>query len=320
MRSASAPPRRAQIRKQDAEQERFHEAAEKGRIVLDTRGETRAGSSTETRMLAVDGASARLRFDRLATEEPLEIRLRAGTETRTVAITMRTPGNDFELAAGFLYGEGVIGGAADVGRISYCVDVPAEQQYNTVNVDLTLSALPALDTLERHFTMTSACGVCGKANLDALRLRGVETIASEARVDVATILSLPRRLRAAQGIFEKTGGLHAAALFDLSGELLVLREDVGRHNAMDKLVGWALLQKRLPLDGRIVMVSGRSSYELVQKAASARIPVMCSVSAPSSLAVDVARTFGLTLVGFLDDSRFNVYANEERLQLEVRAT
>jgi len=288
--------------------------------MLEPRREPHAGPSTETRLLAVGEGIARPRFDRLATEEPLEIRLRAGTETRTVAITMRTPGNDFELAAGFLYGEGVIARATDVGRISYCVDVPAEQQYNTVNVDLTVSALPALDALERHFTVTSACGVCGKASLDALRMRGVDTLASEARVDATTILSLPARLRAAQGIFEKTGGLHAAALFDLSGELLVLREDVGRHNAMDKLVGWGLLQKRLPFDERIVMVSGRSSYELVQKAASARIPVMCSVSAPSSLAVDVARAFGVTLVGFLDDSRFNVYANERRVRLEVPAT
>ena len=288
--------------------------------MLEPRGESRSGSSTETRLLAFDKGAARPRFDRLATEEPLEIRLRAGSETRTVAITMRTPGADFELAAGFLYSEGVIDRTEDVSRISYCVDVPAEQQYNTVNVDLVGSSLPALDALERHFTVTSACGVCGKASLEALRTRGVDPIVSEARVDSATILSLPTRLRSAQGIFEKTGGLHAAALFDLSGNLLTLREDVGRHNAMDKLVGWAFLQRRLPFDDRIVMVSGRSSYELVQKAASAGIPVMCSVSAPSSLAVDVARAFGITLVGFLHDSRFNVYANERCVRLEVPAT
>jgi len=287
--------------------------------MFEPRDEPRAGSSIETRLLAVDDGLARPRFDRLATEEPLEIRLRAGAETRTVAITMRTPGADFELAAGFLYGEGVIGGPEDVARISYCVDVPAEQQYNTVNVDLAGESLPPLDALERHFTMTSACGVCGKANIEALRLRGVDAIVSEARVDAPTILSLPGRLRSAQGIFEKTGGLHAAALFDLSGKLLALREDVGRHNAMDKLVGWALLNRRLPLDDRIVMVSGRSSYELVQKAAAAHIPIMCSVSAPSSLAVELARSFGVTLIGFLRDSRFNVYANDERLVLEVPA-
>jgi FdhD protein len=288
--------------------------------MLEPRGEPRAGSSTEMRLLAVDDGVARPRFDRLATEEPLEIRLRAGTETRTVAITMRTPGADFELAAGFLYGEGVIGRTGDVRGISYCVDVPAEQQYNTVNVDLAARSLPSLDALERHFTMTSACGVCGKANLEALRSRGVDEIVSEAHVKASTILSLPARLRAAQGIFERTGGLHAAALFDLAGNLLALREDVGRHNAMDKLVGWGFLQNFLPFGDRIVMVSGRSSYELVQKAASARIPVMCSVSAPSSLAVDVAHAFGVTLVGFLHDSRFNVYANERRVRLEVPAT
>jgi FdhD protein len=288
--------------------------------MLEPHVETRAGSSTETRLVAVEDGVARPRFDRLATEEPLEIRLRAGSETKTVAITMRTPGADFELAAGFLYGEGVIAQAGDIRGISYCVDVPAEQQYNTVNVDLAAATLPALDALERHFTMTSACGVCGKANLEALRMRGVEPIVSEARVDVATILSLPAQLRAAQGVFEKTGGLHAAALFDLAGNLLTVREDVGRHNAMDKLVGWALLQRRLPLSDRIVLVSGRSSYELVQKAVAARIPVMCSVSAPSSLAVDVARTFGATLIGFLRDARFNVYTNEERVRTEVPAS
>jgi len=288
--------------------------------MLEPHVETRAGSSTETRLVAVEDGVARPRFDRLATEEPLEIRLRAGGETKTVAITMRTPGADFELAAGFLYGEGVIAQAGDVLGISYCVDVPAEQQYNTVNVDLAAATLPALDALERHFTMTSACGVCGKANLEALRMRGVEPIVSEARVDAATILLLPARLRAAQGVFEKTGGLHAAALFDLAGNLLTVREDVGRHNAMDKLVGWALLQRRLPLADRIVLVSGRSSYELVQKAVAARIPVMCSVSAPSSLAVDVARTFGATLIGFLRDARFNVYTNEERVRTEVPAS
>jgi FdhD protein len=277
--------------------------------------ETRPGSSTATRLLAVDGSEARPRFDRLATEEPLEIRLRAGGDTRTVAITMRTPGADFELAAGFLYGEGVIAQTDEVRAISYCVDVPAEQQYNTVNVDLARRDFPALDALERHFTMTSACGVCGKANLEALRLRGLDPIESEASVDRETIVSLPARLRAAQGIFEKTGGLHAAALFDLSGNVLAVREDVGRHNARDKLTGWAFLNRKLPLDDRIVLVSGRSSYELVQKTLAARIPVMCSVSAPSSLAVDLAREFGVTLVGFLRETRFNVYAHERRIRI-----
>src|ERR1700676_1098381 len=174
--------------------------------MLERHDEPRAGPSTETRLLAVEDGAARPRFDRLATEEPLEIRLRAGAQTRTVAITMRTPGADFELAAGFLFGEGVIGRLEDVARISYCVDVPAEQQYNTVNVDLSGATLPALDALERHFTMTSACGVCGKANLEALRARGLVYIASSSEADAATVLALPDRLRAAQGLFEKTGG------------------------------------------------------------------------------------------------------------------
>jgi FdhD protein len=280
------------------------------------RGEDgRPGSSVTTRLVAVDGERSHLKFDRLATEEPLEIRLRAGDQTRTVAITMRTPGNDFELAAGFLYGEGVVAEPDDVRAISYCVDVPAEQQYNTVSVDLGREDLPELDALERHFTTTSACGVCGKASLEALHSRGLDRIESQARATRSTIVGLPGRLRAAQGIFEKTGGLHAAALFDLDGNPIAVREDVGRHNAMDKLIGWAFLNRKLPLEHRIVLVSGRSSYELVQKCAAARIPIMCSVSAPSSLAVDLAREFGVTLVGFLRESRFNVYAHEERIEL-----
>ena len=277
--------------------------------------DARPGSTTSARLLVVDDTGARPRFDSLASEEPLEIRLRAGNHTRTVAITMRTPGADFELAAGFLYGEGVVASPQDVRKISYCVDVPAEQQYNTVNVDLARRDLPELDALERHFTVTSACGVCGKASLEALRLRGLAPIESSASAERQTILSLPSRLRGAQGVFAQTGGLHAAALFDLSGNLLTVREDVGRHNAMDKLVGWALLNGKLPLDERIVLVSGRSSYELVQKTLTARIPIMCSVSAPSSLAVDLAREFGVTLVGFLRDARFNVYAHEGRIRL-----
>jgi FdhD protein len=277
--------------------------------------ETRPGSSTATRLIAVDGADARPRFDRLATEEPLEIRLRAGGETRTVAVTMRTPGADFELAAGFLYGEGILDRTDDVRGISYCVDVPIEQQYNTVNVDLARHDLPVLDSLERHFTVTSACGVCGKANMEALRLRGLDAIASDAEVTRETVVSLPARLRAAQGIFEKTGGLHAAALFSLSGDVIAVREDVGRHNAMDKLVGWAFMNRKLPLGEHVVLVSGRSSYELVQKTLAARIPIMCSVSAPSSLAVDLAREFGITLVGFLREPRFNIYAHERRIRI-----
>jgi FdhD protein len=275
----------------------------------------RPGPSVEARIVTVDGATSGPRFDRLATEEPLEIRVRAGGASRTVAITMRTPGNDFELAAGFLHNEGVLANIEGLTGISYCLDgsVPQDQQYNVVNVDLVGPKLPELDSLERHFTTTSACGVCGRAQLDALESRGIAPLAPGARVDAATITALPERLRAAQGIFEKTGGLHAAGLFSLAGELVALREDVGRHNALDKIVGWALLQKRLPLETCVLLVSGRSSYEIVQKALVAGIPIVCAVSAPSSLAVDVARRFGMTLVGFLRGERFNIYTGEERV-------
>jgi FdhD protein len=231
---------------------------------------------------------------------------------------MRTPGNDFELAAGFLYNEGVLGGFAALRGMSYCLDgsVAEDQQYNVVNVDLAASDLPALDALERHFTMTSACGVCGRAQLEALEQRGVAPLDDGPQIPAAILTALPERLRAAQGIFAKTGGLHAAGLFSPDGKLVALREDVGRHNALDKLVGWALMEQRPPpLERFVLVVSGRSSYEIVQKALVARIPIVCAVSAPSSLAVEVARRFGLTLVGFLRAKRFNVYAGEQRILL-----
>jgi FdhD protein len=276
----------------------------------------RPGPSVEARIVTYDGDTAVPRYDRLATEEPLEIRLRAGGESRTIAITMRTPGNDFELAAGFLHNEGILARHESLLGISFCIDrdVDAEQRYNIVNVDLAARTLPDLQTLDRHFTTTSACGVCGKANLDALEERGLESVASDIAIDAATIVELPDRLRAAQGVFAQTGGLHAAALFDAAGALSIVREDVGRHNALDKLVGSAFLAKRLPLDRSVLLVSGRASYELVQKAVAARIPIVCAVSAPSSLAVDLARRFGVTLVGFLRGSRFNVYAHPDRIR------
>ncbi|HVD15067.1 MAG TPA: formate dehydrogenase accessory sulfurtransferase FdhD [Actinomycetota bacterium] len=278
---------------------------------------TRQGSKTRARIVAVADGERHTRTDYLATEEPLEIRLDAGGATATVAVTMRTPGADFELAAGFLYGEGVVGGREDVGRLSYCTDpeIDAEQQYNIVNVGLTGGAMPDLHTLERHFMTSSACGICGKASLDALELRGCPVVPPGPAVDPAVLPRLPDALRERQGLFESTGGLHAAGLFTTGGELVALREDVGRHNAVDKLIGWALLDGRLPLSDHLLMVSGRSSYEILQKALAAGIPVVCAVSAPSSLAVDLARRFGMTLVGFLRGQRFNVYAGEERLGL-----
>ena len=278
---------------------------------------SRAGSKTRTRLRKVDGGHASERSDHLATEEPLEIRLAAGGTTRTLAITMRTPGADFELAAGFLHGEGVLSRRRDARELRYCVDPALDeaQQYNIVTVELASTELPDLPGLDRHFFTSSACGVCGKASLDALELSGCESLTAGPEVDAATLYQLPARLRDAQGLFESTGGLHAAGLFTPGGELVCLREDVGRHNAVDKVVGWALLEGVLPLADRVLMVSGRSSYEIMQKALVAGIPVVCSVSAPSSLAVDVASRFGMTLVGFLRGERFNIYTGSERIRL-----
>lgn len=263
-------------------------------------------------MRRVDGDDAVERRDVLATEEPLEIRVATDTGTQTVAITMRTPGDDFELAVGFLHGEGVVSRRDDVARVAYCLDVD-EQLYNVVTVTVASGVEVDLRPLDRHVVTTSACGVCGKASIDALEVRGCPVPPSDVRIDTATIASLPGRLREAQQVFDATGGLHAAALFDLDGRLIELREDVGRHNALDKLVGWALFEERLPLDEHIVLVSGRASYELLQKSVAAGVPVLCAVSAPSSLAVDVARRFDRTLVGFLRGERFNVYAGAERI-------
>ena len=280
----------------------------------------RPGTTVETQIVSYDGTAAQPRYDRLATEEPLEIRLRAGAATRTVAITMRTPGADFELAAGFLFNEGVLASLDDLHGITYCVDgeVAEEQRYNIVHADLRGNALPPLDALERHFTMTSACGVCGKANIEALQARGLVPVRSALRVDARTLAALPDRLVSAQRVFASTGGLHAAALFDARGELVTVREDVGRHNALDKLIGWALMNGKLPLDEHILLVSGRASYELLQKAITAGIAVVAAVSAPSSLAVDLAREFGVTLAGFVRAGRFNVYAGAKRIAFPER--
>src|ERR687890_2444108 len=283
-----------------------------------TSGKPRRGSKTKTRVRVVEDGRVRVRPDMLATEEPMEIRLLAGQTKQIVAVTMRTPGSDFELAAGFLYGEGIIDSPDDVLKISYCVDsdLDAEQRYNIVNVELRGGREYDLRPLERHFYTTSACGVCGKASLEQLELRGCPVMPAGPEVSAEVINTLPEKLREAQGLFDATGGLHAAALFDSKGELLALREDVGRHNATDKLVGWALLEGRLPVSDHIVLVSGRSSFEILQKCLTAGVPVVCAISAPSSLAVDVAREFGMTLVGFLRGGRFNVYAGFERVRIE----
>lgn len=278
-------------------------------------GKTRPGAKTRVSLLRVEAGRASPKSDELATEEPLEIRLVAGggkRETTTVAVTMRTPGNDFELAAGFLFAERVIGGRDEIKRIAYCTDADEPQQYNIVNVELKGDSLPDLAPLERHFYTTSACGVCGKSGLDNLRLGGFGALGSGLTIPANTIRRLPVALRENQPLFGRTGGLHAAALFDPAGRLLALREDVGRHNALDKLIGWALLEGQVPLSQQVVLVSGRASYELAQKCLAAGVPVLAAISAPSSLAVDLARAFNLTLIGFLRDS-FNIYSAPERI-------
>ncbi|BAZ32110.1 formate dehydrogenase family accessory protein FdhD [Cylindrospermum sp. NIES-4074] len=271
------------------------------------------GNKTKATVWVMENGKMRSRFDHLTTEEPLEIRL--VSPNRTIAVTMRSPGADFELAAGFLYSEGVISCREDIQRINYCVDksVDGEQRYNIVNVELREGLSPDLQPLERHFFTSSACGVCGKASLEALRLRCSPVITPNLKVTPETIYSLPQQLRAGQNIFTATGGLHAAAVFDAQGQLLNLKEDVGRHNALDKLIGAALLADELPLNNHIVMVSGRSSFEILQKSTTAGVPIVCSVSAPSSLAVSVAQEFGITLIGFLRGERFNIYTGYERI-------
>jgi FdhD protein len=275
----------------------------------------RPGRTVELDVTALEGAARTRKRDTAVTEEPLEMRLASGNRSQTLAITMRTPGNDFELAAGFVYGEGIVRDRRAIAHITYCVDpgVGPDQRYNIVTIELG-GELPNLQRFERHFTVSSACGVCGRAQLDALSALGVQPLDDDLAVEAAALYALPSRMRAAQRIFESTGGLHAATLFDENGKLLAVREDVGRHNAVDKLVGWGLLQRHLPFSRSVLMVSGRAGYEILQKSAVARIPIVCSVSAPSSLAVELAREFNITLVGFVRGERANIYAGAGRIR------
>jgi FdhD protein len=287
----------------------------------------RSRTAVEIHML--EGRSAQLIPDELATEEPLEIRLRlrepGETEPseRPVAVTMRTPGaeprRDAELAAGFLYGEGVVRRAEEIHGFTHRSNpMPGptgSRGENIVVVELAGEVSPDLGVLDRHFYTSSACGVCGKASLDALLLGKNPALPPGPVVSPELLYRLPERLRTAQGVFRATGGLHAAGLFTAGGELLAVREDVGRHNALDKLFGWALLSGRLPLHDHVVLVSGRTSYEILQKCLMAEVPLVCAVSAPSSLAVSLARRFGITLVGFLRGERLNVYAGFERVRV-----
>ena len=252
------------------------------------------------------------RFETLASEEPLEIRV-AG---RSLAVTMRTPGDDFDLAIGFLVTEGFLARGSEVSAIRYCAGA-TDEGINTYNVlDVAFApGVPLPDpSLERSFFTTSSCGLCGKASIDAVRTRSSHSVSEDvAHVSAETLSSMPHTLRAAQKVFDKTGGLHAAGLFTAAGELLCLREDVGRHNAVDKVIGWAAREGRLPLSGCVLMVSGRASFELTQKAFMAGIPVLAAVSAPSSLAVELAEEVGITLIGFLRGEDMTVYAGAERI-------
>ena len=248
--------------------------------------------------------------DSLAAEEPLEIRVGRGENSSPLTVTMRTPGNDEELAAGFLWTEGIVDDPAQIESLTPYVTSAVGKQNGIEAALKDCEFDPA--QLQRNFFAASSCGICGKASIDAIRQRGLRAPNPGFRFDPEMLCTLPEKLREAQPVFGRTGGLHAAALFDSAGNLLVLREDIGRHNAVDKVVGWALLRGMLPLSESIMLVSGRGGFEIVQKALSAGLPVLASVSAPSSLAVQLARELGLTLIGFLRGRRFVVYAGAGR--------
>lgn len=249
------------------------------------------------------------RRDRVTVEEPLEIRVGA----ETLAVTMRTPGHDFDLAAGWLVSEGIVHAPDEIVRMEHCREIRSpEEEGNVVVVRTTAPAAGRTDRARRLLLTSSSCGLCGKGSIESLRGR-FPPVPPGARLDPAVLSRLPDALRAAQGNFDQTGGIHAAGVFSLEGEPLVCREDIGRHNAVDKAIGSLFRQGRLPLSRAVLLVSGRASFEIVQKALAAAIPVVAAVSAPSSLAIDLARESGMTLAGFLREGGFNVYSGEERL-------
>lgn len=258
--------------------------------------------------------------DALAVEEPLEIRVGFldgdVRRNRAVSITMRTPGDDFELAAGFLFTEGIVSSPDQITEIKHCGPKDTEGETNTVRLDLADGVAIDLKSLERHFYTTSSCGVCGKSSIEALYTGAKQLEPNGLRIGGALINSLPDILRQNQDVFDRTGGLHASALFDPEGGLIAIREDVGRHNALDKVIGARLLKGETSLSDSVLMVSGRASFELVQKALMASIPVMLAVGPPSTLAVELANEFGMTLVGFVRDGGYNVYAGAERVSGE----
>jgi len=267
--------------------------------------------TTPARVKAWAGGRWRDRPDRLVTEEPMEIRIDSpGHDVRALAVVMRTPGHDFELAVGFCITEGILDSGADLAEVRYCLGPDAEQEYNVVTV---ATRRPVdLEGRTRDFVSGASCGVCGKATLDQLEV-DCAPLGAGPTVPMATVLGLPQRLRAGQAVFDATGGLHGAGLALADGTVELVREDVGRHNAVDKLVGHAALAGTLPLEASVLVVSGRTSFEIVQKAARAGITTIVAVSAPSSLAVATAQRFGMTLVGFVRDGGANVYTGDHRI-------
>ena len=265
-----------------------------------------------TRVSEWDDGNIGRKDDYLAAEEPLEIRV----GEQPLSVTMRTPGHDLELAAGFLLTEGLIQNREQIVSIQNVepLNEDGSKRGNVVEARLVEEAAPDFTKMRRHFFASSSCGICGKASIDAIRARLLSAPNPDFRVEAELLLSLPELLRSSQDVFQRTGGLHAAALFDSSGGLLVVREDIGRHNAVDKVIGWALLDHRVPLGNSVLLVSGRGGFEIVQKALVAGVPVLASVSAPSSLAVQLARELRMTLVGFLRGRRFVIYSGEERIE------
>ena len=292
---------------------------------------TSDNSMSQTSVEKVTGQNSRMVLDQLAIEEPLEIQITYGPsnsrQTTSISVTMRTPGNDFDLAAGFLMTEGVVKNANDIEQISYAPhpvggstqfpligDAPKPDSIqNIVRVGLATHVTVSMVSLQRNFYTTSSCGICGKASLLALRTVCPPRVTNSFRAAAQMLYSLPERLRSSQGVFDRTGGLHGAGLFDSNGNLLALREDVGRHNAVDKLIGSEFLAGRTPLRERVLLLSGRASFELLQKAMMGGIQMVAAVGAPSSLAVDVAKEFDITLIGFLRDDHFNIYHGCERI-------
>jgi len=265
-----------------------------------------SAATTQADVLRYSGGTPKRHSDILAREEPLEIRVRG----RSIAVTMRTPGHDRELAAGFLFTEGLIHNPHEIVEMGPCLQGDAPE--NTLNVFISPAVEVDFERLTRHVFATSSCGLCGKASIEAVH-QHFPPVDSNMTVPLPVLAGLPERMRAAQQTFAETGGLHAAAIFDVAGSLIVLREDVGRHNAVDKVLGFGLLSNRLPFDAGVLLVSGRASFEIVQKALAARIPIVCAISAPSSLAVDFARESGQTLVGFLRGETMNIYSRPERV-------